>query len=107
VDQRVIRNSTERSGAGLSGGIALVISVALLLGAVFTFLSRESVGMFSASVLALLLVMATLGFYALQPNEAAVITLFGRYVATDRRTGLRCVPSENAQPVLNTGTLYG
>jgi regulator of protease activity HflC (stomatin/prohibitin superfamily) len=32
------------------------------------------------------------GFYALQPNEAAVIILFGRYVATDRKTGLRWIP---------------
>ncbi|MEI4479897.1 hypothetical protein WAC35_29145, partial [Klebsiella pneumoniae] len=31
------------------------------------------------------------GFYVLQPNQAAVITLFGSYVGTDRNTGLRWV----------------
>ncbi|MGH6784627.1 MAG: SPFH domain-containing protein [Sphingomicrobium sp.] len=31
------------------------------------------------------------GFYMLQPNQAAVITLFGSYQGTDRATGLRWV----------------
>jgi regulator of protease activity HflC (stomatin/prohibitin superfamily) len=31
------------------------------------------------------------GFYVLQPNQAAVITLFGSYKGTDRATGLRWV----------------
>ena len=29
------------------------------------------------------------GLYMLQPNEAAILTLFGQYVGTDRREGLR------------------
>ena len=29
------------------------------------------------------------GFYMLQPNQAAAITLFGSYKGTDRATGLR------------------
>jgi regulator of protease activity HflC (stomatin/prohibitin superfamily) len=44
----------------------------------------------------LLLILATLtfilvmpGFYMLQPNQAAAITLFGSYSGTDRTTGLR------------------
>ena len=31
------------------------------------------------------------GFYMLQPNQAAVITLFGAYRGTDRTSGLRWV----------------
>jgi regulator of protease activity HflC (stomatin/prohibitin superfamily) len=31
------------------------------------------------------------GFYALQPNEGYVITLFGAYTGTDRKTGLRWI----------------
>ena len=31
------------------------------------------------------------GFYMLQPNQAAAITLFGDYRGTDRTTGLRWV----------------
>ncbi len=40
----------------------------------------------------ILFILAVLGFYSLQPNEAAIITLFGRYVGTDRQTGLRWAP---------------
>jgi regulator of protease activity HflC (stomatin/prohibitin superfamily) len=35
--------------------------------------------------------LVSCGFYSLQPNEAYVVTLFGTYVGTDRRTGLRWV----------------
>ena len=40
-----------------------------------------------AATLVFLLVMP--GFYMLQPNQAAAITLFGAYRGTDRATGLR------------------
>jgi hypothetical protein len=42
-----------------------------------------------AGVLAIALIAP--GFYMLQPNQAAAITLFGSYKGTDRRTGLRSV----------------
>lgn len=42
-----------------------------------------------AGVLAIALIAP--GFYMLQPNQAAAITLFGSYKGTDRRTGLRWV----------------
>src|SRR5512134_853491 len=35
------------------------------------------------------IVFVAAGFYMLQPNEAAVITLFGSYLGTDRTPGLR------------------
>ena len=34
-------------------------------------------------------VIIAAGLYMLQPNQAAVLTLFGRYVGTDRKEGLR------------------
>src|SRR4051794_11042479 len=40
-----------------------------------------------AATLIFILVMP--GFYMLQPNQAAAITLFGSYAGTDRTTGLR------------------
>ncbi len=44
------------------------------------------------ALMAGLLTIGTLtlvGLYVLQPNEAAILTLFGRYVGTDRTEGLR------------------
>ena len=40
-----------------------------------------------AATIVFILVMP--GFYMLQPNQAAAITLFGEYRGTDRATGLR------------------
>ncbi|MFO1274030.1 MAG: SPFH domain-containing protein [Rubrivivax sp.] len=40
-------------------------------------------------VLALLALFMFIGLYMLQPNEGAILTLFGRYVGTDRQDGLR------------------
>src|SRR6476661_3622843 len=39
----------------------------------------------------LLLLLILPGFYMLQPNQAAAITLFGSYKGTDRATGLRWI----------------
>ena len=35
------------------------------------------------------LFLALIGFYMLEPNQAAVLSLFGRYIGTDRENGLR------------------
>src|SRR5450830_1732242 len=49
----------------------------------------------SAVVLRVVMIVAGLfilkGFYMLQPNEAALLTLFGGYQGTDRSEGLRWV----------------
>jgi regulator of protease activity HflC (stomatin/prohibitin superfamily) len=46
-----------------------------------------------AAIVGILLILAGIfvwaGLYMLQPNETAVVTLFGRYVGTDRGEGLR------------------
>src|SRR3954469_13991960 len=42
-----------------------------------------------AIFLGVAIVFVAAGFYMLQPNEAAVITLFGSYLGTDRAPGLR------------------
>ena len=43
------------------------------------------------SLSVVLVILIGKGFYMLQPNQAAVITLFGSYQGTDRATGLRWV----------------
>ena len=86
------QHSTERLGAGTSGWLMFFLSLLLLVLAVFSLVSQTSSGILLAVVLFTLFLMVVAGFYSLQPNEAAVITLFGRYVATDRSDGLRWVP---------------
>ena len=45
----------------------------------------------SVFVMPIALIMIAKGFYMIQPNQAAAITLFGSYRGTDRATGLRWV----------------
>ena len=76
----------------------LMIAVALLLFVALFFLSvsalaSDSLGSAAVGVLVSLfaLIMTLSGFYMLQPNQAAAITLFGSYRGTDRNEGLRWV----------------
>jgi regulator of protease activity HflC (stomatin/prohibitin superfamily) len=88
--------SEERPAQTFSGYI--MIAVALVLLAAFLFLtfaafdSGGSAGSVIASLVSLIaFVVAASGFYMLQPNQAAAITLFGAYRGTDRSEGLRWV----------------
>ncbi len=67
-------------------GLAAVVGVVLLL-------VPRGVGSPLSFFLLLALVLLALffltGLYMLQPNEGAILTLFGRYVGTDRHEGLR------------------
>lgn len=64
------------AGAGL---LAIAVGALLLRGG----------ALLPGVVLAVLGILAFTGLYILQPNETAVLTLFGRYVGTDRSEGLR------------------
>lgn len=45
----------------------------------------------SMGLMLLALILISSGFYMIQPNQAAAITLFGSYRGTDRNTGLRWI----------------
>jgi regulator of protease activity HflC (stomatin/prohibitin superfamily) len=61
--------------------LGLIVAEALLVGA-----ARAPVPIV---VLGLAIVFVARGFFMLQPNEAAVVTLFGAYLGTERAHGLR------------------
>lgn len=88
--------SRERAAATMSGYVMLVVLLATVAIAAWGLL--DIVGgeagpiQFTALVGgALLFGFVSAGFYMLQPNQAAVITLFGSYAGTDRASGLRWV----------------
>jgi regulator of protease activity HflC (stomatin/prohibitin superfamily) len=72
----------------LDGYLMVAITV-LLIGAAALVVARQWAPPGLAGVLAVAGVVLVPGLYMLQPNEARVLTLFGRYVGTDRRDGLR------------------
>ena len=97
-DSKVIAltSSREREAATASGYIMLVLLVVAIAIQVYgvTNLASENFGFAPIASVVLgpiMLLLIAPGFYMLQPNQAAAITLFGAYKGTDRATGLRWV----------------
>ena len=66
--------------------LALLAAVALFIGAV----SAESVTyLVAAGIISALAIFGLVGLYMVEPNQAAVLSLFGRYVGTVKDNGLR------------------
>ena len=85
-------HTEERTARSANGYLMAILGVALIallpLGAITGVLRSP------ATILPMVLVTATgifllVGLYMLQPNEAAILTLFGAYTGTDRSEGLR------------------
>ncbi|MBX3481588.1 MAG: SPFH domain-containing protein [Caulobacter sp.] len=92
-EHRAINKTSERAGGGISGILMLLVTIALLVAGalLFTKIKHNAPLGLLGLVTALLGLLSAAGFYALQPNEASAITLFGNYKGTDRNTGLRWV----------------
>ena len=88
--------SRERSAGTMSGFVMLLILLLAILVQVWGILElandRPSMAALTSVIVApFVLIFVACGFYMLQPNQAAVITLFGDYQGSDRATGLRWV----------------
>jgi regulator of protease activity HflC (stomatin/prohibitin superfamily) len=88
--------SRERGASTASGYVMLFLLLVLLVAMIWGI--RMLVGDVPGALPpvltiggALLFAFVSSGFYMLQPNQAAAITLFGDYKGTDRSTGLRWV----------------
>lgn len=95
VNRSSLQRSQERPAASISGYVMLVAALVVLAAVVFGFfaLLDTNPALFAPvlAVAALLIALILRGLYMLQPNQAAVITLFGSYAGSDRATGLRWV----------------
>jgi regulator of protease activity HflC (stomatin/prohibitin superfamily) len=82
--------SEERAASSGNGFVFVFVGLAAIILGSFLLLSRPSPMMVGVFVLCMLLGLACLtGLYMLQPNQAALLTLFGSYRGTDRSEGLR------------------
>jgi regulator of protease activity HflC (stomatin/prohibitin superfamily) len=86
--------TSEKSASTYSGYAMLIVLLLAILVDAFAIYSLPqgpggtlNIMTLVAATLVFILVMP--GFYMLQPNQAAAITLFGSYIGTDRNTGLR------------------
>jgi len=91
-----LQASREREAGTFSGYLMLLVLL-LAIAATVLGISRLANDIFGALTLTmviaapLVMILVACGFYMLQPNQAAAITLFGDYRGTDRTTGLRWV----------------
>ncbi|WP_294289982.1 SPFH domain-containing protein [uncultured Sphingomonas sp.] len=91
---RTLTHSSETAAATMSGYPMLLLLLLMLAGGAFGFTLTTDMPLLAATALglgALLALLIGCGFYMLQPNQAAAITLFGAYRGTDRTEGLRWV----------------
>ncbi|MCL6698721.1 SPFH domain-containing protein [Sphingomonas sp. NSE70-1] len=86
----------ERLASTMSGYMMLALLLLSILAQVWGVaqLANDNNGLLQITtviVAPIVLIFVSCGFYMLQPNQAAAITLFGDYKGTDRTTGLRWV----------------
>ncbi len=96
----VMTSSRERSAWNTSGYLILLAFLALLALTIWRIIAFAGSNPDDSAVFgfvvptglsAVALVVLSSGFYMIQPNQAAAITLFGSYRGSDRNTGLRWV----------------
>jgi regulator of protease activity HflC (stomatin/prohibitin superfamily) len=88
--------TSERRAESFSGYVmlfALLLVIAFQVFGVFTLAGNRAgwLPLLSVIIGPILLLLILPGFYMLQPNQAAAITLFGSFKGTDRSTGLRWI----------------
>jgi regulator of protease activity HflC (stomatin/prohibitin superfamily) len=91
-----LTSSRERQASTASGYLMLLLLVLAIFVQVWGIVqlandNPSTVALASVIVAPVVLLFTACGFYMLQPNQAAAITLFGAYAGTDRTTGLRWV----------------
>ena len=94
-DKVIALTATSERPALTSSGYAMLI--VLLLAILADVFGVQRLGSYDTGGIGLIVVIAATlvfilvmpGFYMLQPNQAAAITLFGEYRGSDRATGLR------------------
>lgn len=90
-------NATAERKASTTSGYPMLLLAVVALGIAVWGIARlgsDDGGVLSFALIAggtLAFLFTVCGFYMLQPNQAAVITLFGDYRGSDRSTGLRWV----------------
>ncbi|QDH33028.1 SPFH domain-containing protein [Porphyrobacter sp. YT40] len=91
VETPALNRSREIPASTQSGYVMLLVSLALVVFAIFQFAVGGGLGVILAILCGTIGLLILAGFYMINPNEAAAIQLFGAYKGTDRTEGLRWV----------------
>ena len=83
----------EKAFSSANGYLAACSGIVFLLGAAYLFKTGvetpAGLPLLGAIALGLAGLLCLTGLFMLQPNESAILTLFGKYIGTDRSEGLR------------------
>lgn len=95
-DRVIALTATQERPASTYSGYAMLIILFLAIVADIYGIIRlsgggDGAGLAIVVIATLVFILVLPGFYMLQPNQAAAITLFGDYRGTDRTTGLRWI----------------
>jgi regulator of protease activity HflC (stomatin/prohibitin superfamily) len=101
IEHKGMNRSAERPATAFNGYLMLLVLLAAVVFGVWLVAgdlpadgATKAMKLFFAGRLILAFLVAAIvaiGFYMIQPNQAAVITLFGAYKGTDRTEGLRWI----------------
>ena len=92
--KNTLNASRETAASSFNGYLMLFVMLASMAGFAWALLNIIGGAESGANVLAIgfstaLFLFVSIGFYMLQPNQGAALTLFGAYKGTDRNEGLR------------------
>ena len=83
----------EMAFSSANGYLVAAVGIVLALGAVYSFTTAVDangpVFLLGSLLMGLGAALCFTGLFMLQPNESAILTLFGKYIGTDRSEGLR------------------
>ena len=79
----------EKSYGTANGIVMLLLAIGMGIAILAGLFAMRQAFIWPAIALAVAIAFVSGGFFMLQPNEAGVITLFGDYLGTDRKPGLR------------------
>jgi regulator of protease activity HflC (stomatin/prohibitin superfamily) len=83
--------TTEKAANTQNGIVMLLLLVALILAEVFGIAALRHQFAIPAVVIGFFILFIACGFFALQPNNVGVVTLFGAYLGSERRPGLHWI----------------
>ena len=79
---------TEKKGFSINGYLAFFVALPLLQ-VIFGMMLANKILIPMSIVCSIVVLICWAGFFMVQPNQAKVMTLFGSYVGTEKRNGLR------------------
>ncbi|MBX7247637.1 MAG: SPFH domain-containing protein [Caulobacteraceae bacterium] len=95
TEARNLNATREHPASTMNGGLMLLLCVIAFGAAIWLVATGgradDTPLVLGGSLTMFLAIFLLCGFYAVQPNQAVVLTLFGNYKGTDRKTGLRWV----------------